>query len=418
MIELARDALYAAGIGRGTLAARLLELAVGGASGAAEVFVMERFRLCALLEASESGLRYAIRTLAAAGLVAPVAAPRGLVRFALRLGLRTHQVDDRPVQRELFAKSSPEVNHGEHGGHGAGGEAEGLVALPLTVDPVSVFSVPSVVNQESEPGVVENAQRTVSGLRSADAQRNCAARSRDVAAQPVPASPTAGGAGKQPRVSKVVEASDLESLTARWPSLMEPAGDALAREVHSSIPIPPFPPPLAKARYSPGNREDAKVRKREGEETDGSFATSRFRDPAGGNVEKSARAGIADPQGGKIAAWREQILRRVKIDARYGWTAWSAALMAVEGPISEAVLAGCIEGAHGHGGKFVNAVKARLAECDVGKLKQLTLWDDVTRTVQLHRFTHLRPALARHGIQLDDGATRLVRTARQTARRA
>lgn len=122
---------------------------------------------------------------------------------------------------------------------------------------------------------------------------------------------------------------------------------------------------------------------------------------------------MADPQGGKIAAWREKILKGVKIDARYAWTAWSAALLAVEGPISEATLAGCIEGSRGSGGKFVNAVKARLAECDVGKLRQLTLWDEVTRTVQLHRFTHLRPALARHGIQLDDGATRLVRTVRR-----
>lgn len=401
MIEAARDALYAAGIGRETLAARLLELA---AAAGAEL-VSERYKLCALLEASDSGLRYALKTLAAAGLIECQRSARGLVRFAVRLGARLSVPDVRPTQQALpFAeKFTTEARR-----HGAEKGVERLGDAASTVDSAPCLRV-SEVNEDRDKAL-----------------RSCAALSRDATEGVGDAPAGLRSGGKKPRVSKVVETSDLESLAARWPSLMEVADDPLAREVHSSIPIPPFPPPLAKARYSPGNRdgvhrENAKERNRERDRTEDQSADaltvqagvsppSRFRDPAGGNVDSHQGQGIPGVQGGKIAAWREKILARVKIDARYGWTAWSAALLAVEGPISEAVLAGCIEGAHGHGGKFVNAVKARLAECDVGKLRQLTLWDDVTRTVQLHRFTHLRPALARHGIQLDDGATRLVRT--------
>lgn len=399
MIEAARDALYAAGIGGGTLAARLLEYA---AAGGAEL-VSERYRLCALLEASESGLRYALKTLAAAGLIECQRSARGLVRFAVKLGARMHVTDMTPLQRVMpFAETLAGLNHGEHGGHGV---EEGRAVGAEAISP-SVFSVPSVVKELMGHGVAMGG--------GAEAQRESAARKRDATEGVGDAPADLPPVGEKPRVSEVVAGEEVTAFKALWPHLlMDEPDTALAREVHSSIPIPPFPPPLAKARYSPGNREDAKVRKREGEETDGSFAVSRCRDPAGGNVDVHRAAGMAHAQGGKIAAWREQILKRVNIDDRYAWTAWSAALLAVEGPISEATLAGCIEGARGHGGKFVNAVKARLAECDVGKLRQLTLWDDVTRTVQLHRFTHLRPALARHGIQLDDRATRLVRTARR-----
>lgn len=412
MNQAARDALYAAGIGGGTLAARLLEIA---AAGGVEL-VSERYRLCALLEASESGLRYALKTLAAAGLIECQRSARGLVRFAVRLGARMHVPETTPVQRTLFTTEAR--RHGDASEEG--GEAVGAVLVP---PPRCLRD--SVVNPLSETGVAAKAQQRLVAQPEVAAQRSCAALSRDVmeAHGDAPAGLPSGG--KKPRVSKVVETGDLESLAARWPSLMEPESDPLAREVHSHSSIPPFPPPLAKARYSRGMHHGETEPRSGGAGLDppsghdpAPCPPCRRGESAGGNVEKSARAGIADPQGGKIAAWRAKILDGVKIDARYAWTAWSAALLAVEGPISEATLAGCIEGSRGHGGKFVNAVKARLAECDVGQLKQLTLWDDVTRTVQLHRFTHLRPALARHGIQLDDGATRLVRSERREVRRA
>jgi len=395
MIEAAREALFAAGIGGETLAGRLLLAAAGDALAASGVFEAVRYELCALLQASESGLRYAIKTLAAAGLVECLAAPRraGRVRLAVKVGLRVARIDERPVQQQFGFAEEPEARSQEPGEGTAKHANDAKANVSCTFAPCVVPPADAVAQRESA------ALRREADEAEQTARRNAAVEG--------------GIRGAAGRVSKVWQASDLESLRARWPSLMEAAnGDTLARGVHSYSQIPPFPAPLVKQEIpipeEPGARSQNPA-----------VDSPRVSPPdPGGSVEKRARKGLPHPQGGKIAAYVRKIFARVKIDPRYEWIAYSAALLAVEGPLSEHTLAGCIEGCRGDGGKFVSALKSHLAECDRGRLRQLTLWDERAGVVQLHRFTHLRPTLSFHGIQLPDRATGLVRTAQRTARRA
>ncbi len=353
MAERWAEGLFAAGIAGESVAGRLLRLVCEQTEA---VLTMARYELTARLAVSESGLRYALLKLQSAGLMNYRTA-RGVVSL-----MASPPRVPRESQRELFGEASEETPAG------------GLLPCPVGVVEAEgrAEAAPARRPAETELGADEGA------FRAADAQRESAARSRRAAAAGLVA-PAAHGREEKPQAIEIAE------VMKQFPHLAAGLADAAACGVHS--PIPHSPPHLVKQDI-----------------------------PSGGNVAKRAE-GWNGPaprvgRGGQIAAWKRKITALVKLDPRYPWVAWSAALLAIDGPLSEAVLAGCVEGCHGSGAKFVAAIKRRLAECDVGELSRRTLVDERQRP-RLHRFEYLRPQLAQHGIQLADGDTGLVRSRRR-----
>lgn len=354
----AREALFAAGIAGDSLAGRLFRLA----AEAGEVFSMARYELVARLAASESGLRYALLRLAGAGLVT-WRSVRGVLEIVprLRLGER---------QRELFDQE-PNGESQER--------VERQVVLPERGDQEAVVekrvesTAPEWPPAEKELGAIQ--------AGSATAQRESAAQLRRASA--LPASPTA--TQKQETKNTPPQVMQGVDVTKRWRNLctaeVEDGGE-LARDAHS---YSPFPPPAAQVDI-----------------------------PSGGNVEaKNIRTGVG--RGGAIASLKRKISALVRLDEKYRWVAWSAALLAFDGPLSEHDLATCIEGSRGDGARFVGAIKKRLAdvgERDPEALRRRSLLGPNEKP-RLHRFDYLRPILSAHGIQLSDADTGLVRTRRQ-----
>lgn len=359
-------ALFAGGIARDSLAGRLATLAVSEAVDGA--FSMLRYELAARLEASESGLRYALLKLVSAGVAAAGKCRRGLVTFELTLGAKLHVPSERPVQRELpFAEEERRT----------GGEEE------RSQEGIAAVAVPVAAGQED----------------AAKALRECAALSRRVEEKRREAAAQADRAEKKELCSDAAKALTEADLRKLFPALMADKNEETARDV--PFPIPHSPIPHSESVFTDTPSADVpggNVKERAG---------ARNGAPPGSQPPASSLP--TQPRGGQIADLIRKIRAQVAITPGFEWVASSVALMAFEGPLSEHIVAECVAGCRGNGGKFVNAIKTHLAGVSDAVLDRHTLRDP-DGAPQLHRFPYLRPRLAEHGIQLPDEATGLVRT--------